>query len=277
VRATDSRTVRAELDAQSLGEQRIRRWDDRARPWIILAALIPIIATVTSQREGVLLVIDIVAWLIFLADLVVHIRNRPRFLRSGIGMFDLAIVIATFPWYIIPGLESTDVIMLARLARVARLFMEGSHTRPVRLLVQRLGRSFLYAALLLLVCTLVVNNVEGGKNGFTDFGDSLWWGVVTITTVGYGDLVPETTAGRAVAVVLMLGGLALLGALAGSLSAFLRVKDTSDDDASAAASRTAAGVAEHDVGTELAALRKEVAQLTRRIGELQQRPHTGPP
>jgi voltage-gated potassium channel len=269
--------VRAELDAQSLGEQRIRRWDDRARPWIILAALIPIIATVSSQRQGMLLVIDLVAWLIFLVDLVVHIRNRPRFLRSGIGMFDLAIVIATFPWYIIPGLESTDLVMLARLARVARLFMEGSHTRPVRLLVQRLGRAFLYAALLLLVCALVVNDVEGGKHGFADLGDSLWWGVVTITTVGYGDLVPETTAGRAVAVVLMLGALALLGALAGSLSAFLRVQDTSDDDATAAAQQAATGQTERDIGTELAALRTEVAELTRRIGELQHRPHTGPP
>ena len=268
--------VRAELDDQSLAEQRLQRWDDRARPWIILAALLPIIATMSSRREGLLLVIDFAAWLIFLADLAVHMHYRRRFLRSGIGMFDLAIVVATFPWYIIPGLESTDVILLARLARVARLFMVGSRTRPVRLLIQRLGRAFLYATLLLVSCSLIVNQVEDGKNGFDDVGDSLWWGVVTITTVGYGDLVPQTNAGRIVAAVLMIGGVALLGALAGSLAAFLRVQDTSGDAATVASQRSTSATVEHDVGRELAALRMEVAALSRHIGELQQRPHSGP-
>ncbi len=272
--------MRAELDTESAGEATIRRWDEHARPWIILAALVPIIATVAHQREGILLVIDFVAWGIFLVDLIVHVRYRKGFLKSGVGMFDLAIVVMTFPWYIIPGLESADIILLARLARVARLFMEGSRTHAVRRLVGRLGRASLYATLLLVVCSLVVNQVEHGKNGFDDLGDSFWWGIVTITTVGYGDLVPETTAGRAVAIVLMIGGLAFLGALAGSLSAFLRVEDNTDAAASAEASPlpSSSSAAAPDIGAELAALRSEVAMLSRRIGELQQhqRPGSGP-
>ena len=56
---------------------------------------------------------------------------------------------------------------------------------------------------------------------FATFGDSLWWSVVTMTTVAYGDMVPVTAAGRLVGVVTMLAGLAVLGALAASLTSFL--------------------------------------------------------
>ncbi len=244
--------------------ERLQRWDTRSRPFIVLAALIPIVATVTARRHGVLLTIDFLAWFVFLADLVVHIRLTRKYLRRGIGMFDLGVVIATFPWYIIPGLENTDILLLARIARVARLLLAGTHLGPLRRLFERLGRAFLYAAILLVVCSIVVQEVEHEKHGFENIWDSLWWGVVTITTVGYGDLVPETAPGRAVAVVLMLGGLAFLGALAGSLAAFLRIQDTgaapAEDDEPAPTDGIAA---------ELASVREQVAELNRRLGALQ--------
>jgi len=59
---------------------------------------------------------------------------------------------------------------------------------------------------------------------FATFGDSLWWAIVTLTTVGYGDIVPETTAGRIAAVMIMLTGVAVLGLLAGSLASFFRLQ-----------------------------------------------------
>jgi voltage-gated potassium channel len=243
--------------------RRLARWDQRARPAIVLAALLPIIASVTAgRREGVLLVIDFAGWGVFLADLIVHVRYRRSYLRRGIGMFDLSIVIITFPWYIIPGFENADIVLLARLARVARLFMAGTHLGPFRRLVERLGRAALYASLLVVVCALVLDRVEHHQNGFDDFGDSLWFSIVTITTVGYGDLVPTSSAGRLVAIVLMLGGIALLGALAGSLGAFLRVQDTGGGDQppdAPGADATAASA------TELAALRVELAEVKRRL------------
>lgn len=243
--------------------QRLDTWERRSRPAIILAALIPIIATIAERREGVLIVIDFVAWFVFLADLIVHIRLTRRYLKRGIGMFDLGVVIATFPWYVIPGLENADILLLARIARVARLFLAGTHLGPLRRLIERLGRAFLYGAILLVVCAIVVQQVEDGKHGFADIWDSLWWAVVTITTVGYGDLVPETAAGRVVAVILMFGGLALLGALAGSLAAFLRIQDTGGEQPGDEPATPA------DVATELASLRGEVTELNRRLAALQ--------
>ena len=65
----------------------------------------------------------------------------------------------------------------------------------------------------------IVQRAEGPPV-FENYGDSLWWAVVTVTTVGYGDIVPETTQGRVVATMLMFTGIALLGTVAASLASF---------------------------------------------------------
>jgi voltage-gated potassium channel len=248
-------------------EQRLEQWDRRARPAIVLAAVLPIIASVTTaRREGVLLVIDFAGWGVFLVDLLVHLRCSRGYLRRGIGMFDLSIVVITFPWYIIPGLENADLVLLARVARVARLFMAGTHMGAFRRLAERLGRAALYASVLVAVCAVVLDQVEHHEHGFDDFGDSMWFSIVTLTTVGYGDIVPETPAGRLVAIVLMIGGIALVGALAGSLGAFLRVQDTGGGDQEP----IGAGQDVNAVATsELAALRAELAEVNRRLAALQ--------
>jgi voltage-gated potassium channel len=255
----------AEAARDAADAARIERWDRRARPAIVAAALLPIIASVTAgPREGLLLIVDFAGWGVFLVDLLVHVRYSRGYLKRPVGMFDLAIVIVTFPWYIIPGFENADIILLARLARVARLFMESRHVGGVRRLLERLGRAALYAAVLVVVCSLVIDKVEHGTHGFNDFGDSMWFSIVTISTVGYGDLVPSTPAGRFVAVVLMLGGIALLGALAGSLGAFLRVQDTGGD-----AEERVVATATTQAADDISALRVEIAEVNRRLAALQ--------
>jgi voltage-gated potassium channel len=103
-------------------------------------------------------------------------------------------------------------------------------------------------------------------------GDALWWGIVTLTTVGYGDIVPKTTTGRLCGVVIMFTGIAVLGVLAGSLASLFNLQGSSDSDshedrdAEAGADPTAG----RSLPVELAALQAQLQAVERRLGELAQ-------
>jgi len=244
-------------------EERLERWERRSRPAIIAAAVVPLIGVSSGQQTSTIgIVVEIVSWLVFLVDLVVHMRLRPHYLRSGVGKFDLSIVVLTSPWYLLVG-DGGQFVALLRLARLARVAMIGLKTPRIKRLLERLGRPFIYVAIMLVVSSAIVERAEHHEHGFKTFGDSLWWGVVTITTVGYGDLVPESRVGRVTATVLMLTGIALLGTVAASLASLFRSEDVADER-SGEASGVPTSPGADDVAQvleELRSLRAEVAAL----------------
>jgi voltage-gated potassium channel len=263
---------------------RLAAWEARVNPWIIVSAILPIVAAFGPNDEGpVRTVINVACWLVFLVDLLVHVRLRPGYVRTRRGVFDLAIVVITAPWFLVTG-GGSQFVVVARLARLGRVAMASTRSQRLRTLAQQLGSVAVYAFGLLLACALIEMLVEPPSSGFTSYGAAIWWGFVTLTTVGYGDITPVTAAGRTAAVILMLGGVAFLGTLAGTLSAFFGVGDpvptpavaygdpgsTStagaprEPDALVAGGATSAAPAT-DVATELAALRETVASLAARL------------
>jgi voltage-gated potassium channel Kch len=288
--AVDDRDAALTVGASSAtDEARLETWERRSRPAIIAAAVIPLIGVTTGQSEfGVVgNTIEVACWVVFLVDLIVHMRLRPGYLHTGIGRFDLSVVVLTSPWYLLPGVDGGQFVTILRLARLARVAMLGFKTPMVKRTIERLGRPFLYVGIMLMVCAAIVERAEDHENGFTTYGDSLWWGVVTITTVGYGDIVPETRVGRLTASFLMLTGVALLGTVAASLASLFRLEDKADEESGAeafdavTATKAAQSVAsspavtvpaddgvEATVAAELRALRAEVAALREEIGRL---------
>jgi voltage-gated potassium channel len=110
-------------------------------------------------------------------------------------------------------------LILARLARLVRVVKAGG--KQFTRLVQQLGRVGVVFTVITITCAYVAYSVEKATNPlFNSFGTSVWWAFVTVTTVGYGDVYPITTAGRITGVVLMFAGVALIGVLAGSLASF---------------------------------------------------------
>jgi len=208
--------------------EEIARFDARIRLPIIASAILPLIVA-PKPTHAVGIVVLVASWIVFAVDFRFRVRHVHRFLATGQGKFDLVVVVVTAPWFLLPGAQGTTFVVLLRLARLARLFIA---TAGARRLVERLGKVALVAGSVVLVSSLVAYVAEHPKNPeFANFGDSLWWGVVTLTTVGYGDIVPVTSTGRLAGVAIMFSGIAVLGVLSGSLASFFRLDGPADDGA----------------------------------------------
>jgi voltage-gated potassium channel len=194
----------------------IARHDHVMQIPIILSAVLPLVIA-PQQGRPVSVVIGIVSWLVFLEDYLVHLRHTNQYLKTGFGKFDLVIVILTAPWFLLPGAQAGGIVVVLRLARLIRVVVVS---RGARRLADQLGRVAIVALSVVFVGAVVAYYAEHPTNpDYKTFGDSLWWAVVTLTTVGYGDIVPITSTGRWAGVFIMFTGVGVLGVLAGSLTA----------------------------------------------------------
>jgi voltage-gated potassium channel len=151
--------------------------------------------------------------------------------RSGTffrkAWFDLLLIVVSPPFLVPDYLQATRSLRAIRILRLLRLIRAGMVAGIGLRLSRRLfgHRRFHYVALVAVVIVFLgalgIFTLERGQNpAIRSFGDSLWWAVVTSTTVGYGDVSPVTTEGRLIAVVLMLTGIGVIGVFTATLASF---------------------------------------------------------
>ncbi len=167
----------------------------------------PLIWDLSPKEETTFLILDYFIWALFAFDLIIKLAISPyrlRYLRSHW----LEVLVVVIPFF--------------RPLRIVRIFIFGSRAWVgVRRLVN-VDFLLVYGIGLVVIAATIVASVEGGTTAsINSFADALWWAFVTITTVGYGDMVPITLAGKAVAVVLMLGGIAFFSGITANLASFL--------------------------------------------------------
>jgi len=242
----------------------IQRFDQRMALPLVVSAVVPLFMLPGGNYPWLAAAVFISSWVVFIVDLVFHTRHKFHFLRTWIGRFDLAVVVLTAPWFLVLP-EQAKFVMLVRLARLARIVMATGNARR---LFERVGRVALISIAIVFIGAAVAYRAEHPVNPeFATFGDALWWSIVTLTTVGYGDVVPVTTAGRIDGAMIMVTGVGVLGALAGSMASFFRLGggDTTPSAPVASGSDHTAD----DVVIELQALRGQVERLTDTVASLE--------
>jgi voltage-gated potassium channel len=203
--------VQREPVVMVLGEGRWR-W---AYEGVMVALALLVVGLLFLDNAGWVPAVNLGIWGVFVLDYVVRLglsTDRKRFFRANIVDF-LAIMPADF-------FRALRVLRLARLLRVVRaVTVVGRILRDVRGVTRTNGLRWvlLVAAGSILLGGLVAWAAEPTM---TTFEDALWWAVVTATTVGYGDLSPESGLVRVVAVLLMVFGIGTIGMLTGSIATY---------------------------------------------------------
>jgi voltage-gated potassium channel len=217
------------IKAEYLGLE--RRWRPRLDFFVILAALatIPIVILQEEPVEHVAVIaIDWSIWFIFLVDLLFGlVTSERRLAHLRHHWLGLAVVVLSFP--LLPDLLAyirvTRVVRLLRVIRVLSVAGRGLRAMQSSLANQ----SLMYVSGLTLLFTVSAAALMTVIEKEWGFFDSLWWAIVTVTTVGYGDIAPASPMGRLLAVVLMLCGLGLLSTLAATISTYFIGDDSRKD------------------------------------------------
>ena len=205
---------------------RVERWEQKADVPLMLLAVAFLVAyawQVLDPRmaHGLsewLAVVSWTVWAAFAADFAIRLAladERRRYAQAH--WYDVALIA-------LPVLRPLRLLRLVALLRILDRSAAGSLAGRVVVYVS--GAASL-AVFLGALATLDAEQNAKGAN-ITTFGDALWWACTTVTTVGYGDRYPVTTTGRCVAVVLMLFGIGLVGAVTAAVTAWILGRVESD-------------------------------------------------
>ena len=146
--------------------------------------------------------------------------------RSFYGVVDLLSILPTYLALLVPGANFTLVIRILRLFRIFRVLKLLRYLSEGNVLLKAMMQSsrkvflfFFSVSLIVMVLSAVMYVVEGPDNGFSSIPQSVYWTIVTITTVGYGDITPKTGLGQAIAACTMLIGYSIIAIPTGILTA----------------------------------------------------------
>jgi voltage-gated potassium channel len=159
---------------------------------------------------------------------LVSVREPLRYATSFYGVVDLLAILPALLSGLVPGSQSLLVIRALRLLRIFRVFKLGSflmEADSLAIALRSSGRKvgvFLSTILILvLILGALMYLIEGGEGGFTSIPQSMYWAVVTVTTVGYGDITPNSVPGQVLAALAMIMGYAIIAVPTGIVTAEL--------------------------------------------------------
>jgi voltage-gated potassium channel len=148
---------------------------------------------------------------------LISIRKPLKYVFSAFGIIDLLAIIPSYLSIVFAGAQSLLVFRALRLLRIFRIFRLVHFLSELRFLsaavmssLRKISIFILFVLTVVVILGSIIYLVEGPENGFTSIPQSIYWAIVTITTVGYGDLAPATPMGKVIASFIMLLGYGII-------------------------------------------------------------------
>ncbi len=210
--------------------------------WVILGSvLIVILESVPSLHTKFFTEFSYIEWavtILFTLEYIVRIwssRTPFRYIFSFWGVVDLLSILPTYLELIDFGFHYLLAIRIFRLLRVFRILKLVRFNREAQMLVLALRNSghkigvFLMAVIsIMVILGTLMYVIEGGENGYTSIPQSIYWAVVTVTTVGFGDIVPQTVLGKFLSSIAMIMGYAIIAVPTGIITVELAKHKSTD-------------------------------------------------
>lgn len=194
----------------------------------IIIVMLDSISTLHAKYGNIFLALEWIYTILFSIEFVLRlicIRKPLAYLFSFFGVIDFLSIVPTYMGLFYGGAQTLLVVRALRLLRIFRIFKLRHYVNEMQFLLGAIKGSIRKISIfMLMVFTTVIilgsvmYLVENGQNGFNSIPDSIYWAIVTITTVGYGDISPVTPLGKFVASVIMLMGYGIIAVPTGIIT-----------------------------------------------------------
>jgi len=204
---------------------------------ILASVLVVILDSVQSITERWGAVFDVLEWgftLLFTVEYALRlacVRRPIRYATSFFGVVDLLAVLPTYLAFLVPGVHALVDVRMLRLLRIFRILKLGAYVSEFGFLGAAMLASrrkiIVFIGFVLITVSILgtlMYVVEGPANGFTSIPISIYWGITTMTTVGFGDITPKTDLGRFIASCMMLMGWGILAVPTGIVTAEMTIR-----------------------------------------------------
>lgn len=201
----------------------------------IFAVIIESIPSVREQHGQFFLYLELILTGVFAIEYLLRLYSVQRPLSYAFSFFGIVDFISIIPIFLVmtlPGAQSLMILRALRLLRIFRVFKLGTYFNEGSIILDALRSSrykisvfFFSIIIIVTIAGAIMYMVESPESGFTDIPTSIYWAIVTMTTVGYGDIAPATALGKSLASLLMISGYAIIAVPTGIVTAELTRKN----------------------------------------------------
>lgn len=195
----------------------------------VVTVMLDSVASIELRYGNLLYWVEWFFTILFTVEYLLRLYSvgRPiKYATSFFGVVDLLAIVPTYISLFVPGAEYFLVIRLLRILRIFRILKLATYIGEAQLLMKALKASgrkitvFLIAVLtLVIIFGSLMYLIEGSENGFTSIPRSIYWAIVTMTTVGYGQVAPQTPLGQFMASIVMILGYGIIAVPTGIVTA----------------------------------------------------------